>query len=287
MTKGSDRTHLRCFDPARACPLCKRWDSSEIDRLRDMAGRKTILEIVAALNQEFEGLRPPRNYNAVVIAARRYGIDLVLSSALSIRQVERILHADHRMIRTWIDAGLLVGRQFRAHTRGSAWAIEPEDLRRFIEEHSYAYDWTVMPAAQWRTLAETVARRMHWRTLHELMTYLGYTSKRFWKDHHAWIPHRRRWHNSAPSGSVLIRADDFAMIAAEIRRLEHEHNQTALDRRHARARKSTHRTWQRSCGCGWVVHGEWGVAPPRACSQCGELLLTARRPRGRRVQAAA
>src|SRR5437879_1842707 len=32
---------------------------------------------------------------------------------------------------------------------------------------------------------------------------------------------------------------------------------------------------------------EWGVAPPRACSQCGELLLTARRPRGRRVQAAA
>ena len=109
---------MRCFDPARACPLCKRWDSSEIDRLRDMAGRKTILEIVAALNQEFEGLRPPRNHNAVVIAARRHGIDLVLTSALSIRQVERILHADHRMIRTWIDAGLLVGRQFRAHTHG-------------------------------------------------------------------------------------------------------------------------------------------------------------------------
>jgi len=109
---------MRCFDPTRACPLCKRWDSSEIDRLRDMAGRKTILEIVAALNLEFEGLRPPRNHNAVVIAARRHGIDLVLTSALSIRQVERILHADHRMIRTWIDAGLLVGRQFLAHTHG-------------------------------------------------------------------------------------------------------------------------------------------------------------------------
>ena len=86
MTKRSDRTHVRCYDPVRACPLCRRWDSWEIDRLRDMAGRKTIPEIVAALNQEFEGLRPPRNYNAVVIAARRHGIDLVLTSALSIRQ---------------------------------------------------------------------------------------------------------------------------------------------------------------------------------------------------------
>jgi hypothetical protein len=287
MTKGSDRTHMRCFDPTRACPLCKRWDCSEIDRLRDMAGRKTILEIVAALNREFEGWRPPRNYNAVVIAARRHRIDLVLTTALSIRQLERVLHADHRMIRRWIDDGLLVARQFRAETRGSAWAIEPEDLRRFIEEHSYAYDWTVMPAGRWRTLAETVARRMRWRTLDELMAYLGYTSKRFWKDHHAWIPHRRRWHNGAPSGSVLIRADEFAMVAAEIRRLEHEHNQAALDRRRARARKSSHRTWQRSCRCGAVMHGEWAIAPPRTCPQCGELLLTVRRQRCRRVQTAA
>ena len=69
MTQHRDRTHLRCFDPARACPFCRRWDSSEIDRLRDMAGRKTISEIVMALNQEFEGLRAPRNHNAVVIAA--------------------------------------------------------------------------------------------------------------------------------------------------------------------------------------------------------------------------
>ena len=157
MTKGSDRTHMRCFDPTRACPLCKRWDSSEIDRLRDMAGRKTILEIVAALNEEFDGLRPPRNHNAVVIAARRHRIDLVLTSALSIRQVERILHADHRMIRAWIDAGLLVGRQFRADTPGSAWAIEPEDVRRFIEEHSYAYDWTVMPAGPLARQCEMVS----------------------------------------------------------------------------------------------------------------------------------
>lgn len=73
---------MRCFDPARACPLCKRWDSSEIDRLRDMAGRKTIPEIVAALNQEFERMRPPLSYNAVVIAARRRGIDLVLTRAV-------------------------------------------------------------------------------------------------------------------------------------------------------------------------------------------------------------
>src|ERR1051325_8384525 len=119
MTNGSDRTHMRCSDPTRACPLCKRWDSSEIDRLRAMAGRKTILEIVAALNQEFEGLRTPRNYNAVVIAARRHGIDLVLTSALSIRQVERILHANHRMIRAWIDDGLLVARPCGAETRGA------------------------------------------------------------------------------------------------------------------------------------------------------------------------
>src|SRR5215472_5592011 len=138
MAKRRDSTHVRCYVPARACPLCKRWDSWEIDRLREMAGRKTIAEIVAALNQEFEGLRPPRNHNAVVIAARRHGIDLVLTSALSIRQLEHIFHADHRMIREWIDAGLLVGRQFREHTRGSAWAIEPADLHRFIEEHSYA-----------------------------------------------------------------------------------------------------------------------------------------------------
>ena len=287
MPKGRDRTHLRCFDPARACPFCRRWDSSEIDRLRDMAGRKTISEIVLALNREFEGLRAPRNHNAVVIAAQRRGIDLVLTSALSIRQLERILHADHRMIRTWIDAGLLVGRQFRAHTRGSGWAVEPEDLRRFIEEHSYAYDWTVMPAGHWHALAETVARRMRWRTLGDLMAYLGYGSKRFWKDHHAWIPHRRRWHNSAPSGSVVIRADDFAMIAAELRRLQHEHNQAGLDRRRARAHTNSPRTWQRSCNCGWTVHGEWSIAPPRTCSWCGELLLTGRRPRGRRVQAAA
>jgi hypothetical protein len=252
-----------------------------------MAGRKTVSEIVVALNREFEGLRATRNHNAVVIAAQRHGIDLVLTSALSIRQLEHILHADHRMIRKWIDDGLLAGRQFRAHTRGSGWAVEPEDLRRFIEEHSYAYDWTVMPAGHWRTAAETVARRMHWQTLDQLMAYLGYTSKRFWKDHHTWIPHRRRWHNSAPSGSVLIRAHDFVVIAAEIRRLEHEHNQAGLDRRRARARNSSHRTWQRSCGCGWIVRGNWRVIPPRTCSQCGELLLTARRHRDRRVQTAA
>ena len=286
MTNSRDRTHTRCLDPTRACPLCKRWDSSEIDRLRDMAGRKTILEIVTALNQEFKGLRPPRNYNAVVIAARRHGIDLVLTNALSIRQIERILHADHRMIRRWIDEGLLVARQFRAETRGSAWAIEREDLRRFIEQHSYAYDWTVMPAGRWRTLAETAARRMRWRTRDELMAYLGYMSKRFWKDHHTWIPHRRRWHNSAPSGSVLIRADDFAMIAAEIRRLEHEHNQAGLDRRRARARTNSHREWQRSFGCGWSAHREWAIAPPRTCPQCGELLLSGRRTRRSRAQAA-
>ena len=287
MTQRRDRTHLRCFDPARACPFCRRWDSSEIDRLRDMAGRNTISEIVVALNREFEGLRAPRNHNAVVIAAQRHGIDLVLTSALSIRQLEHILHADHRMIRKWIDAGLLVGRQFRQHTRGSAWAIEPEDLRRFIEEHSYAYDWTVMPAGHWHGLAETVARRMRWRTLGELMAYLGYGSKRFWKDHHGWIPHRRRWHNSAPSGSVVIRADDFAMIAAELRRLEHEHKQAGLDRRRARAHTKSHRTWQRSCACGWTVHGEWSIPPPRTCSRCGELVLTGRRRRGRRVPTAA
>jgi hypothetical protein len=144
-----------------------------------------------------------------------------------------------------------------------------------------------MPAGNWHAIAETLARRMRWRTLNELMAYLGYGSKRFWKDHHTWIPHRRRWHNSAPSGSVLIRADDFAIIAAQIRRLEHEHNQAGLDRRRARAHTNSHRTWQRSCSCGWTVCGEWSIAPPRTCSRCGELLLTGRRPRGRRVQAAA
>ena len=254
-----------------------------------MAGQKTIPEIVPTLNQEFEGLRPPRSYNAVVIISRRYGIDLVLTRAFSMRQLEHILHADHRMIRAWIDTGMLVARQSRAGVRGSSWAVEPEDLRRFIEDHSYAYDWTVMPAGQWRTLAETVARTMRWRTLGELMAYLGYASKTFWKDHHTWIPHRRRWHNSAPNqGSVFIRANDFAMIAEELRRLEHQHNQAVLDRRRARARMSPRRlTWQRSCRCGWVLHGRWAVAPPIACLQCGELLLTGRRPRGRRLQPAA
>src|SRR5262245_55005148 len=123
MTKRRDTRHLRCSDPRRACPLCKRWDSSEIDRLRDMAGRKTISEIVMALNREFEGLRAPRNHNAVVIAAQRHGIDLVLTSALSVRQLEHILHADHRMIRKRIDAGLLGSRQFRATPRGPGWAV--------------------------------------------------------------------------------------------------------------------------------------------------------------------
>jgi 3-methyladenine DNA glycosylase/8-oxoguanine DNA glycosylase len=70
----------------------------------------------------------------------------------------------------------------------------------------------------------------------------------------------------APSGSVLIRARDFVVIAAEIRRLEHEHNQAGLDRRRARARKSSHRTWQRSCVCGWIVHAARRRASDAACT---------------------
>ena len=289
MTKSADKAHARRDEPARACPWDKRWDSWELEQLRAMAGRMTIREIVAALNREFAGLRPPRNENGVVIAGRRHGVDLVLRTALSLREVERILHADHRMIRKWIDQGLLTGRQFHPGLCGSGWAVEPEDLRRFLEEHSYAYDWTVMPRSPWRTLAETVALRTRWRTRSDLAAYLGYASLTFWKNHHAWIPHKRRWHNSAPNqGSALIRADDFPAIEAAIRRLEHQHNQAALDGRHARARKAAWRdTWQRSCGCGWIAHGKWSNPPPEACSHCGELLLTGRRFRGRRVQAAA
>lgn len=213
------RRHSSALATRGRCPcnLCRVWHTDEEARLSALVGTRPLEEVTAMLNAEFDHLRLPRTPAAVRSKANHLGLWTEYTAGFTLQQLERLVGWDARQIRTyWIDTGLLEATRVHGRGRAGRWLVTEHAMLQFLEAYSWAYDWRRFAPGPWRQRAEVIARRSPWRTVEDLLAYLGVRWRNVWERRWRQIPHVRRHHSLGGTnhslGTPLIHQDVFPAI---------------------------------------------------------------------------
>jgi transcriptional regulator with XRE-family HTH domain len=196
--KPKDEHHTRCFDPNDpfACWSCRKWDPIEDDRLRVLAGTMPFPDLLRTLNAEFEGDRPERTASSLKNRSNILGVSLEYLEGMTMRDLELVVNWNYvSIIKRWIAPGLLPATQVHGKSNtGKRWMIRDEDFESFLRAHPEAYDWQRFAPGPWRMKAEVFSRNSRWRTLDDMLRYMGWS--RWKRRDYRWnaVPHVLRYH---------------------------------------------------------------------------------------------
>jgi hypothetical protein len=191
------------------------WRPEHDARLRELAGTRPLYEIAPLLSDEFA---LPRTAEACRIRCVRLGIS-TWSKGYSMRDVEKLLGADHRAIlRWWVEPELLVGRRWDGRGEDRGWWFEPADVERFVREHRHAYDALRTDAKHpLGKLARLLHRADPWLDSAALGEYFGVLPNTIadWAAG-GLIPEHKRRYGAGGLGRIVVRRSDFAAIARRL-----------------------------------------------------------------------
>jgi hypothetical protein len=175
-----------------------------------LVGRVELPQIAARLTERF-GVE--RSVPGVVSRLKRRARSQ-WAEGLSVHDLERIFHVDHRAIlRWWVEPGLLAGRRWPGRGRRVGWLFTTEVVQAFVRQHAYAFDAARMqPGHALTRLAKVESRVQAWRTCRDLAAYLGvscWTVTRAVRD--GLVPHQR-CRGAGRYGEIRVRASDFPAI---------------------------------------------------------------------------
>jgi len=213
------RRHSSALAARGQCPcnVCRVWHADEDERLVALVGSRPLPEVTALLNTEFAHLRPPRTPAAVQSRANHLGLWTEYTAGFTLQQLGRLVSWDARQIRKhWIVPGLLQATRVRGRGRAGRWLVTEQALMRFLEAYPWAYDWRRFAPGPWRQRGQVIACRSPWRTVEDLLAYLGVRWRNVWEHRWRQIPHVRRHHSLGGAnhslGTPLVHQDVFPTI---------------------------------------------------------------------------
>ncbi len=198
----------------RRQPTWNVWSPAEERRLAELVGSRPAHQVAEQLEREF---LIPRTPLAVRVRANRLGLS-TWWDGYSQNQVAEVFGVTFSTVERWRRDGLLSGERWRVgRGRFGQWHFTEEDVARFIEHASWAYDLTRMqPGHAFTRRAEVTTRRDPWLRFEEAARELGRcpSSLAEWVKR-GLVPHRRRV-AGAGRPKIVIRARDLPEIREAI-----------------------------------------------------------------------
>ena len=162
------------FDGRKRGERANTWTDEENDYLRRHVGTCPFREVVAGMVAE-TGIE--RTVEAADVQVRALGLSRWVR-CWQREHLRRLFRVAHSTVEAWIAEGLLAASRWRGRGGYPQWWIEDADLRRFITNDPWAYDWRRMKPGPMRSLAEVAAKANPYFTLQEVARLTGIP---YWK----------------------------------------------------------------------------------------------------------